>query len=220
VSFDLNPKFATEGTYTPDNLIADGCPHADTVTVKSGQNVVRGTVMGKCTKDTVGVATAGANTGNGTASAVTLGAKAQAGTYTLRCVTAASNAGTFAVFAPNGERLADLTVGVAYTGGHINLTISDGATDFVVGDTFTVAVSGSGKWIKSLAAAVDGSQDGTGILAHDCDASAGDKLAPIYTGGPAEINQRALTFGTGHTAGTVKDTLAARGLYLRSSVKA
>lgn len=48
---DTKAKFATEGTYTPDNLIA-GNAHllvARKVTIISGQNVVRGAVLGKIT---------------------------------------------------------------------------------------------------------------------------------------------------------------------------
>jgi hypothetical protein len=46
---DYKAKFATEGTYTPDGLIA-GNAHLLVglkVTVKSGQNLVRGAVIGK-----------------------------------------------------------------------------------------------------------------------------------------------------------------------------
>lgn len=48
---DTKAKFATEGTYTPDNLIA-GNAHllvARKITLVSGQNVVRGAVLGKIT---------------------------------------------------------------------------------------------------------------------------------------------------------------------------
>lgn len=46
---DYKAKFATEGTYTPDGLIA-GNAHLLVglkVTVKSGENLVRGAVIGK-----------------------------------------------------------------------------------------------------------------------------------------------------------------------------
>lgn len=48
---NLQASFATEGTYTPDTLVA-GNAHllvARTVTVLSGQNLVRGAVLGKIT---------------------------------------------------------------------------------------------------------------------------------------------------------------------------
>lgn len=47
----LKASFATEGTYTPDSLVA-GNAHllvARTVTILSGQNLVRGAVIGKIT---------------------------------------------------------------------------------------------------------------------------------------------------------------------------
>jgi hypothetical protein len=48
--FNEDPKFATEGTYTPDNLIADDFPLVtDTITLISGQNLARGAVLGKIT---------------------------------------------------------------------------------------------------------------------------------------------------------------------------
>lgn len=93
----------------------------------------------------IGAVTAGANTGNGAPGAATLGSAAEIGTYQLRCITAAANGGTFSVITPSGVRLKDLSVGVAYATDHINLTIADGATDFIVGDTFTVAVTEGGK---------------------------------------------------------------------------
>lgn len=49
-----------------------------------------------------------------------------------------ANGGVFSVVDPDGIRLADATVGVAYTGDHIKFTIADGAPDFIVGDGFDV----------------------------------------------------------------------------------
>jgi hypothetical protein len=47
---DLNPKFATEGTFTPDNLHAGDFPQqTETVVVAAGQNLLRGAVLGKIT---------------------------------------------------------------------------------------------------------------------------------------------------------------------------
>lgn len=97
-------------------------------------------------------ATPGANVGTGTGSigavTVTDGAKVPAGNYTVRIVKAASNAGDFVV-----ERAADLangvtqaivgygTVAVAFAQGGLSFTLAD-ATDFVVGDTIPIVVSG------------------------------------------------------------------------------
>ena len=72
--------------------------------------------------------------------------------------------GVFQVVAPSGVLLPDLTVGAAYTGGHIKLTIADGSTDFIVGDTFTVAVSGDGKYYPCVQTAFDGTEQPVAIL--------------------------------------------------------
>lgn len=56
-------------------------------------------------------------------------------------VVAGANGGTFNVLDPDGLSLGNATVGVAFTSNQINLTISDGATDFAVGDFFTIAVT-------------------------------------------------------------------------------
>lgn len=85
-----------------------------------------------------GKVVAGTNTGNGTIGTLTFGAKAKAGIYTLTCVTAAANGGTFSVVDPDGYRLADAKVGVAYASSHLGFTIADGAADFIVGDSFTI----------------------------------------------------------------------------------
>jgi hypothetical protein len=92
----------------------------------------------------------GGNTGDGAAGAATLSTGAIAGTYTLTCIEAIANSGRFEVVDPNGNRLEDLYVAVAYTNTHFALTIADGATDFIVGDIFTMAVTGDGNGVFKL----------------------------------------------------------------------
>lgn len=55
-----------------------------------------------------------------------------------------ANGGKFSVYDPNGDRLADATVGDAYTGDHIRFTIADSGTDFAIGDGFNVTVTITG----------------------------------------------------------------------------
>lgn len=44
------PSFGTEGTYSPDNLIASDFPvQTEDVTIESGQNLERGAVLGQVT---------------------------------------------------------------------------------------------------------------------------------------------------------------------------
>lgn len=77
-------------------------------------------------------------------------------------------------------------------------------------------VTATGKYVLSLSAAVDGSETPATILGEDCDASAGDKVTIAHFGGVFDEN--ALTYGTGHTAASVRDQLRDVGIKLQSSI--
>lgn len=62
-------------------------------------------------------------------------------------------------------------------------------------------ITASGKYLKSLSAASDGSQLPDAILAEDVDATSADKEAVIFIQGEFDVD--AVTFGTGHTAASV-----------------
>jgi len=80
-------------------------------------------------------------------------------------------------------------------------------------------ISASGKFILSASAAIDGSQTPDVILAEDCDASAGDVTnVAVYVKG--EFNENVLSFGTGHSATSVKAPLRDVGIYTKSALKA
>jgi len=81
------------------------------------------------------------NTGDGVMGVITVGAQAQIGDYVLTCIEAVADGGVFEVVAPNGYRLPDLTVGVAYATDHLSMTLADGDTDFIAGDAFTITVA-------------------------------------------------------------------------------
>lgn len=90
-----------------------------------------------------GVADAG-NTGDGTISAIVVADNTTAGVYKAINIEPATDAGTFEVFNPSGVSIGTATVGVEFVGGGLTFTISDGATDFVAGDTFNITVTVSG----------------------------------------------------------------------------
>lgn len=73
-------------------------------------------------------------------------------------------------------------------------------------------ITASGKYILSLAAAVDGSQTPAGILVDDTNATAADKATLIYTRG--DFIADAITYGTGHTAASVAAGLKTQAIYL------
>lgn len=79
-------------------------------------------------------------------------------------------------------------------------------------------ITASGKCNLSLAAAADGSQTPYAILVEAVNASGGDKKGLAYIAGDFNANQ--ITFGTGHTATSVRDALAAKSIYLATPVSA
>ena len=204
----------TAETYVPDQLIAGVYPRVTANITLGAGTLQRGTVLGQ---QSIGAGTAtagGGNTGNGTASAVTLAARAQIGNYVLT----ATAATIFQVVAPNGNRLADLHTGVAYTD-EIGLTITAGGTAFVAGDTFTVAIAvGSGQYIQSVATATDGSQVPAVVLADYADASGGAVNTGAYLTG--EFNANALIFDGSFSLAAITAALAIRNIYVKNAVSA
>ena len=202
-------------TYDPTGLRAGDYPVVHKKgTVASGQGALaRGTVLGAILLGAASsAAKSGGNTGNGTLTldvTTPILAGAQPGVYTARCITAATNSGTFRVEDPNGTVLGDVAVGATFSD-DVKFVIADGGTDFVVGDGFDITIAaGSGKVVKSVAAAVDGSAVPVGILAADADATSADVDAPYYISG--EWAGSKLTFGAGHTADTVEASFRKTG---------
>lgn len=121
---------------------ADGTLSRSKITVLSGQNLLAGDVLGKVTRALAAAPIpAAVGTGNGVMSTLKPGPDVQTGNYVLTCTAAAANAGTFSVVAPDGTVLPSATVAVAYKSSHLDFLIADGANDFIVGDTFTIAVT-------------------------------------------------------------------------------
>lgn len=89
------------------------------------------------------VAKAYAGTGNGTMTGPTISATAKKEVWTVRLKTAVANAGTFSVVGSVSGATADANVGVAYDNGSVAFTINDGATDYIVGDTYTLTTTGA-----------------------------------------------------------------------------
>lgn len=203
--------YASSETKAFDNLFAGLEPavKADEIVLEAGSEL-RGTLLGKKTKVVPTTGTAGGgNTGDGTITLVVGKAKTEVGVYTILFLTAT----TFRVINPDGEELKQGLAAGAYSTDHIAFTFTAGATPMIAGDSFTVTVAaGNGKYIKSLAAAVDGTQDPIAVLAEDMDASSAEQTTLGYIRGC--FNEDALVYGTGHTAASVKEALRARDIYL------
>jgi hypothetical protein len=153
----------------------------ETVTVPGGDGAERKLIVGQVIAmilfdiDNIAITPAGGNTGNGALGTLTLGTEAKQGDYAVTCVAASADGGTFQVVDPDGYRLPDATVGVAYVHKQLNFTITDGATDWAVGDSITVTVpEGSGHVVEFNQDAVDGTQRAHGFMAQELTVASGD----------------------------------------------
>lgn len=126
-----------------------------------------GTVLGRFLAD--GAATAAAasgNTGDGAMGSITVTGAAKLGVYTLRITKATANAGDFNVYDPTGALIGEGTVAVAFSEGGLAFTLADG-TDYAVGDTIYISVTGTEKVKVCKATATDGSQVPYAVVVGD-----------------------------------------------------
>jgi hypothetical protein len=119
-----------------------------------------GTVLGAYLDTPVGTAGATVGTGNGVMGAITLTSNAAmvVGTYTLKIVKTVANAGDFVLRDPNGKVIGNGQVAVAFNQAGFAFTLADDTTDFVVGDSIPIVVTGMVKYKLVEATAVNGSE--------------------------------------------------------------
>lgn len=167
-------------------------------------------------------------TGNGTVSAMTLGPDAKPGNYRLEITAAITNGGEFKLAGPNGELIEQGFV-VAGAGGtfvgankrQLNFTLTEGSTDFAVGDAFNIAVFNElngGKAVAWDPTTFDGRDDVAGVLYDNVDASAADK-AGVVVARDAEVRKADLQWGAAITAAQKESAyldLAKLGIVARS----
>lgn len=216
------PGIAAE-MYIPDQLIAGNLKLVtQPITILSGEGVVkRGTVLGQ---QTSGAATAaaksGGNTGNGTCTAVSSKGIAVTGVYKVRCTIAGTNTATFDLYKPDGglidqEQLSGSGGTAVFANAHLGFTITDGSTDFIVGDGFDITVAAaSGKYRVSVATATDGSQVPSAISVDLYDATSADMLAGGYFMG--EFNGNAMTFDASWSVSTLTPAMRPFGIFIKS----
>lgn len=212
----------TEGKYAGEFLYSEGNGYIsrEVITALSGQTFIAGSVLGQITVGTAASAPVAGNTGNGVFGAVTLSAGAKAGVYHLTCIKAAANAGTFLIEDPTGVTIGETTVAVAYAANGLAFTIADGATDFVVGDAFTITVAaGSNKYKICDPAAADGSQTAVAFSYDNVDATAADTACTAIVR-HAEYNDAEVDWGTmnGGQITTAKAQLALQRLIARKGL--
>lgn len=122
---------------------------------------------------------------------------------------------TYASFATEGTYTPD-----ALIAGNHELLVGRKVT-ILIGQVITRGtvlgkITATGKYIKSLSAAADGSQVPDLILAEDVDATAADSAVLAYARGDFTTN--ALTIGAGHTAASITEGLRAKGITLLAAI--
>ena len=206
----LNLGLTYQGTSSTDNLFVESIDSGPfiTGTIASGEGVLaRGSVLAKTTPAIASTGTpGGGDTGDGTLTGVLVQATTKTGTYTMTCITAVLNGGVFSVFDPDGLELDNATVGALFSSDQIVFTINDGAADFIVGDSFTVAAT-VGALVLTL---VDGDSP-FAVLLDDVDATSADITAAIAERGHFDENH--LIFGGTDTIETHRVAMRAIGLY-------
>lgn len=216
------PGIAAE-MFIPDQLIAGNLKLVtQPITILSGQGVVkRGTVMGQ---QTSGAATAaaksGGNTGNGTCTAVSSRGGALTGVYKVRCTVAGTNTATFDLYSPTGNLIDQQIITgsgltAVFLNNHLGFTLTDGGTDFIVGDGFDITVAAASlKYLISIATATDGSQVPSAITVDQYDATSADALAGAYFMG--EFNGNAMTFDASWSVATLQPAMRPFGIFVKS----
>jgi hypothetical protein len=146
----------------------------DSVTLKAGQNLLLGSVLGLITLGAVTQSFAGTGNGTMTVDVTTpLLANAKVGTYLVKFLTAT----TFLVVDPLGRQIGEGLNGTAFAD-QIKFVTAAGGTAFIAGDTFSFIVAAAAlaangfPYVTQLApAALDGSQNAAGVLIEDVDAA-------------------------------------------------
>lgn len=192
------------------------------VTVADGQTCLRGSAMGKVLYGAVTPAADAGNTGDGTvtAAATVLGSvKPIVGAYVLTCTTAVTNGGVFKLVDPNGATVATgltMTVGAGaatvFEVAGLTFTVTDGATDFVAGDFFTLTLAaGSGQVKKLDKTAVDGSAEIYGILLENVTTSGATQVSIVDLVG--KFNSLVVGFVAGTTYADIEADARLKQIY-------
>lgn len=195
------------------------CRKAVTAYEASLKTYTPGTVLGKTLVSGSAAAVAGAsNTGNGTMGTITVSSHAKIGQYVLRITVASSNAGAFELLDANGSVIGTGNVASAFVGAGLAFTLADGSTDFIVGDTFVITVTGTEKYKILENTASDGSAAFAGIyigasngLGIDTSVAATtDTTVLILERGPALVAKEGLTLGASINTAAEKAALYAQ----------
>jgi len=187
---------------------APGRLSRDRFVVALNQALVAGQVVGKTAVValvTSSVAADAGNTGNGvfTLDATTpVLAGAKNGVYRVVNELVAANSGEFVVFDPDGIEIGRVAVAATFSS-QIKFVIADGATDFAIGDAFSVSVGIEETDYQIAAyntAGTDGTQRVAGVLWEGVTTDGSNLGVGVVITRAAEVRGVDLTWPAGITA--------------------
>ncbi len=198
----------------------------ETLNFAGADTFVKGTILAR---RAVAIATTetmdGGNTGNGTLTLATVVGGTTVplvGTYVVNCVELATHGGTFELVDPNGAiiigslvMLAGAGVTTVFEAGGLQFSITDGSTDFAVGDTGTIIVAADGDLVIFAIAGAAGAQNPIAVLTYEVTKSGSGDL-PIRALVAGEVSRDRLIIdadGDGsNITDTILDTLRSAGI--------
>lgn len=217
----------TEARHAGEFIISEGPGRIsrDAVTIGSSQTIAPGALLAKLATaaDVVAtVAAAAGNTGNGvlTMANPAVSPKVKDGVYTVVCVTAVADGGAFRVEDPNGKAIGNAIVGSAFDR-EVKFTISDGAADFIVGDTFTITIAADAEdftWVAHDPTAVNGSETPSAVAIDGAVTGPGQTARVAAITRSAEVNGKVISWAAGITDAQKADAvqaLAGTGIIVR-----
>jgi hypothetical protein len=187
---------------------APGRQSRDRFVVALNQSLAAGQVVGKTAiiaQVTSSAVADSTNTGNGVITldaAAPIAAGAKNGVYRAVNELVAANSGEFVVYDPDGIEIGRVAVAATFNN-QIKFVIADGATDFAIGDAFSITVGIEETDYQVAAynpAGIDGSQRVAGILWEGITTDGTNLGAGVVITRAAEVRGVDLTWPAGITA--------------------
>jgi hypothetical protein len=202
------------------------------LTLAAADTIVDGTILArKAVETAITVVADVGNTGDGTCTAATVvggPVVPLVGDYTLECVTATTNGGTFSLTDPNSALISNTLVMTAGAGAAtvfeiagMTFTLTDGATDFIVGDKFALTTAADGNMYLYATDGVGGVQKPLMVFTGQSlvVTAAGDyAVRPMKTGGVRA--ERLVIDADGDASNitaSILDELRSAGIYAQSA---
>lgn len=166
----------------------------ETMSFGGADTIAPGTILARRKVATAVTASAVTGTGDGTVTAAVVvdgPVVPLVGAYVLTCTAAVTNGGVWQLTDPNGAIVATgltMTAGVGaatvFETAGLRFTITDGANNFVAGDTATLTVAADGKLVPFATDGVGGAQYPVAVLTYEVVATgSGNKaVRPLIAG--------------------------------------